>query len=90
MINFIILTLYQELNKKLINNNANNDVFIDQTNQNMVFSCFFKDFMYNNKSIIIDLFFSMNCSISQFHNCYTRIYNYQTYFLLCFPLEKIV
>ena len=90
LVNFIILTLHQELNKKVTNNNnANNDVFIDQTNQNMIFNYFVKDFMDNNQSIISDLFYSMNCTISQCHNCYTRIYNYQTYFFLCFPLEEI-
>jgi len=90
LVNFIILTLHQELNKKAKNNNdTNNDVFIDQTNQNMIFNYFVKDFMDNNQSIISDLFYSMNCTISQCHNCYTRIYNYQTYFFLCFPLEEI-
>ena len=89
LVNFIILTLHQELNKKVANNNDNNDVFIDQRNQYIVFNAFVKDFMDNNKSIISDLFYSMNCSISQCHNCNTRIYNYQTYFFICFPLEEI-
>ena len=89
LVNFIILTLHQELNKKVANNNANNDEFIDQRNQYMVFNAFVKDFMDNNHSIISDLFYSMNCSISQCHNCNTRIYNYQTYFFVCFPLEEI-
>ena len=89
LVNFIILTLHQELNKKVNEDNDNNDVFIDQRNQNMVFNAFVKDFMDNNKSIISDLFYSMDCSISQCHNCNTRIYNYQTYFFICFPLEEI-
>ena len=91
LVNFLIMTLHKELNTidiKSINNNQNNGV-IDQTNQNLVFQLFVQDFMEKNRSIISDLFYSMNCNTTQCSFCNTKIYNYQIYFFLTFPLEEV-
>ena len=45
--------------------------------------------MENNQSIISDLFYGMNCNITQCGKCQRKIYNYQTYFFLVFPLEEV-
>ena len=89
LVNFIIMTLHNELN------NSNNlisepdNIIIDQTNQQMVFNCFIQEFMAKNHSIISDLFYSVNCNVTQCTSCNTKIYNYQTYFFINFPLEEI-
>ena len=90
LVNFIIMTLHSELNN---NNNIlisePDNIIIDQTNQQMVFNCFVQDFMAKNHSIISDLFYSMNCNVTQCTSCNTKIYNYQTYFFINFPLEEV-
>ena len=89
LVNFIIMTLHNELN-----NNSNmvsepDNIIIDQTNQQMVFNYFIQEFMAKNHSIISDLFYSVNCNVTQCTSCNTKIYNYQTYFFINFPLEEI-
>ena len=82
------MTLHEELNKA---NNINNDngVILDQRNQQVMFNNFFQNFKESNNSIISDLFYAINCNITQCGNCQTKTYNYQTYFFLVFPLEEI-
>ena len=88
LVNFIIMTLHEELNKaKKIN--EDNDINIDQTNKQLIFNNFAKDFMDKNQSIISDLFYAINCSITECLNCHIKLYNYQTYFFMTFPLEEI-
>ena len=89
LVNFIILTLHLELNKENKKNENNNNIIIDQTNKQLVFNYYIQDFIYKNNSIISNLFYSTNCSISKCSNCHTIIYNYQTYFFLIFPLEEV-
>ena len=90
LVNFIILTLHLELNK--IKNspvqNTSNDL-IDQTNQMLIFKNFAQDFMSKNQSIISDLFYAINCNVTECYNCHVKIYNYQTYFFIIFPLEEV-
>ena len=88
LVNFIIMTLHEELNKA---NNINNDnnIIIDQRNQQLMFNNFAQYFVKANKSIISDLFYGINCNITQCGGCGTQSYNYQTYFFLVFPLEEI-
>ena len=83
------MTLHSELNMANNNNLINNDIQIDQTNIQLVFNCYMQDFINKNNSIISNLFYSTNCSISQCSNCNINIYNYQTYFFLIFPLEEV-
>ena len=91
LVNFIIMTLHSELNMNINNNliNQPDNIIIDQTNQQMVFNCFVQEFMAQNHSIISDLFYSVNCNVTQCTSCNTKIYNYQTYFFINFPLEEI-
>ena len=88
LVNFIIMTLHEELNKAK-NISEENDIYIDQTNKQLVFNNFAKDFMDKNQSIISDLFYAINCSITECFNCHIKIYNYQTYFFMTFPLEEV-
>ena len=91
LVNFIIMTLHSELNR--VNTNTNNkinlNINLDQRNKDLVFNHFMMDFMETNKSIISDLFYGVNFSITQCQNCFTRSYNYQTFFFLTFPLEEV-
>jgi len=89
LVNFIIMTLHQELNKsqkKIINNN---NIFLDQRNQQIMFNNFAQHFTSENQSIVSDLFYGINCNITLCCNCNTNIYNYQIYFFLVFPLEEV-
>ena len=58
LVNFIIMTLHEELNKANNVPNFQNGIMIDQTNKEMVFNCFVKEFKKNNQSIISDLFYA--------------------------------
>ena len=90
LVNFIIMTLHEELNKaKGIDQNDNSLPIIDQTNKNQVFQIFIEDFKKRNQSIISDLFYAINCNITKCGNCQIEIYNYQIYFFLIFPLEEV-
>ena len=89
LVNFIILTLHEELNKAKNIENEPNNIFIDQRNKQLIFNNFVESFKAKNKSIISDLFYAMNCSITQCHNCKNNLYNYQTYFFITFPLEEV-
>jgi len=88
LVNFIIMTLHLELNKAEKRNNKINN-FIDQRNQQIMFEEFAKNFALENQSIISDLFYGINCNITQCCNCNSNIYNYQIYFFLVFPLEEV-
>ena len=48
-----------------------------------------EDFTKNNKSIISDLFYSTNCNITECFNCHIKIYNFQIYYFIIFPLEEV-
>ena len=88
LVNFIIMQLHDELNKvkgdKVQNNN-----FIDQRNPSLVLNNFVNNFTSKNQSIISDLFYAMNKTITRCSGCNATIYNYQTYFFLVFPLEEV-
>jgi ubiquitin C-terminal hydrolase len=88
LVNFIIMTLHEELNKG-INTNNDEDYLIDQSDQIKVFNNFTENFKKSNQSIISDIFYSMNFSITECSNCHIKLYNYQIYFFLVFPLEEI-
>ena len=88
LVNFIIMTLHKELNKAK-NKNNNDNIIIDQRNPKIMLKNFKANFIENNKSIMSDLFYGMNCNITQCCRCRTKIYNYQTYFFIVFPLEEI-
>ena len=89
LVNFIIMTLHEELNKVKVNDANDQDYLIDQTNKKLVLENFLKEFTSKNQSIISDLFYAMNCSITECTNCHVKLYNYQIYFFIIFPLEEV-
>ena len=90
LVNFFIMTLHEELNRATpdASNNASN-ILLDQRNQAQMLQIFSDNFRKNYRSIISDLFYAMNCNITQCTNCNTVSYNYQVYFFLIFPLEEV-
>jgi len=91
LVNFIIMTLHLELNRANPNNyNMNNhNIILDQRNKQLMLNNYVTEFMKSNQSIISDLFYAMNCNITQCNACFQQIYNFQTYFFIIFPLEEI-
>ena len=88
LVNFIIMTLHEELNT--IQNQINNTAFnLDQTNMNLMYNAFVQNFNANNNSKISDLFYALNYNITECQLCHVKSYNFQTYFFLIFPLEEI-
>ena len=91
LVNFIIMTLHEELNSFKSNNNTpyNPNMIMQQTNQLFMYNTFIQNFNQVNKSIISDLFYGINCNITQCGGCNTQTFNYQTYFFIVFPLEEV-
>ena len=90
LVNFIIMTLHGELNKiKAKSMNINNPSTEAQRNQQFMLNNFIQNFQAENKSIISDLFYAMNCNIIQCFGCKSQTFNYQTYFFIIFPLEEV-
>ena len=90
LVNFLLMTLHSELNKTPQNQiEDNNNIFLDQRDKGKMFNNFASNFTKNFLSIISDLFYAMNCNITQCSNCKTISYNYQIYFFLIFPLEEV-
>ena len=90
LVNFFIMTLHEELNRATpdaINNEGN--ILLDQRNQALMLKIFTDNFRKSYRSIISDLFYGMNCNITQCGSCNTVSYNYQIYFFLIFPLEEV-
>ena len=90
LVNFIIMTLHEELNKAPKNPNSNINMFqINQTNEKEILDCFIKCFMNDNQSIISDIFYGVSKTGTQCSRCRTIKYNFQAYFFLIFPLEEV-
>jgi len=91
LVNFLLMTLHEELNIPIQNqvDNNNGNMFMDQTNQLLMFNKFIQNFAQNYRSVISDLFYALNCNITQCGNCQKISYNYQIYFFLNFPLEEV-
>ena len=92
LVNFIIMTLHEEMNRvEKSNQNKNNfmNIEINQTNKNDVLQNFMKFFQGENKSKISDLFYAQNNTMTTCQKCKETKYNFQTYFFLIFPLEEV-
>ena len=90
LVNFLIMTLHEELNKAKKNKElSSTDVFINQSNRELVFNNFAQTFMKENMSLISDLFYAINNNVTECLNCHNRKYNFQIYFFLIFPLEEV-
>ena len=94
LINFMLEEMNQELskiNKSITSRNNNRQINpnIDQTNQQLTLNNFKQTFQKNNDSIISRTFFFIIESKSQCQCCKFITYNYQSLFLLEFPLEAV-
>ena len=89
LVNFIIMTLHDELN---IYQKNNNNVIMNpklQSNQMFVFNNFMDSFFKENKSIISDIFYGIQHSTTFCSQCRGLKHNYEVYFFLTFPLEEV-
>ena len=86
LVNFIIMTLHDELNEgtKFEDKNAP-----PQENELLILNYFKKSYYQENKSIICDLFYGINDTKYTCGSCNTNKYNYQISFFYIFPLEEI-
>ena len=90
LVNFLIMTLHEELNKADNNQNVNSsNILIDQSNRDLVLKNFSECFVKENMSLISDLFYAMNNNVTECCNCHNKKYNFQIYFFLNFPLEEV-
>ena len=90
LVNFIIMTLHEELNKsKKYQNNFIDDFNIDQSNQTIVFDNFLNSFIKENQSIISDIFYGVTHTITNCLGCGIYKHNFEAFFFLNFPLEEI-
>ena len=90
LVNFIIMTLHEELNKAPKNNNINcSNPLINQSNREVVLSFFMESFIKENISLISDLFYAMSDNVTLCLNCNNYKYSFQIYFFLNFPLEEV-
>ena len=89
LVNFLIMTLHEELNAAPKQNNSNSNIFIDQCNKDLILNNFMLNFAQENRSLISDLFYGTNSNVTKCLNCRKDKYNYQIYFFIIFPLEEI-
>ena len=87
LINFIIMTLHEELNKsKVDTNNYNNK---NPTNEPLMLNDFLIRFSKENCSIISDIFYGAKHSIYRCSSCLKQTHNFDIFFFLSFPLEEV-
>ena len=84
-----LILLHEELNKKTLNNNINNNIIQNTTNFYEAFQCFYSDFQNNYCSKISELFYGIQMTETTCLNCNSSQYNFQTYFSLIFSLKKV-
>jgi len=88
LINFIVMTLHEELNE-IKNDIIINNQEVDQRNKEAVFEEFRTDYIKRYNSIASTLFYGSNYSVSQCTQCNIKLYNYQVFFFIIFPLEEV-
>ena len=94
LINFIIMTLHEELNETQINPNyaleSNyENIFQIQKDKIQMYTKFVNSFNKSHNSFIQSLFFAVNYNMCQCLNCQALTYNFQIYYYLFFPLEEV-
>ena len=90
LVNFIIMTVHDELNKAPKKSPSSLNMFIvDQTNEKEILANFVKSFANENQSIVSDIFYGISKTGTQCSRCRIIKYNFQAYFFLIFPLEEI-
>ena len=90
LVNFIIMTLHKELNKKDEIPDKDKALPQNPSNKEQSYLFFENEILRDHKSIISDLFYGINRNETQCCFCNGRIYNYQTYFFIKFPLEEVL
>ena len=88
LVNFIIMTLHEELNEKQ-KQNININIQGYQDNEQYVLQCFYNMFNAENKSIISDIFYGYSHTLTKCSNCPFYKHNFEVYFFLIFPLEEV-
>jgi ubiquitin C-terminal hydrolase len=84
--------MHKELNNfdmNSINFNEMNNPMKDQRNEKGEYKIFIEDYYSSNSSIIQKLFYGEQESISVCHNCNVKMYNFNVFSFLIFPLEKV-
>ena len=90
LVNFLIMTLHQELNKAPQKKDLNeSNLSIDQSKRDLVLSNFIQGFYNENQSLISDIFYAVNDNCTKCCHCNITKYNFQVYFFLNFPLEEV-
>ena len=92
LINFLLEVLNYELSQLYCskkNNYAKNTFMMDPTNMMLILDNFRIEFTKNNKSIISQNFFFILQTNTLCYGCHILKYNFQSLFLLEFPLELV-
>ena len=92
LVNFIIMTLHEELNQSVVNNNINsinNTSLNNNDNKDFVFKVFYDEYQRTFRSKISELFYAIQQTETKCLRCKRSQYNFQAYFFLVFPLEEV-
>ena len=92
--NFLIMKIHEELNEKntnldKTNHKQNSNIQINQTNQQEMLYNFWDNFTKNYNSRISTIFYGCTKNQMVCQNCGIITFNFELYFFLIFPLEKI-
>jgi ubiquitin C-terminal hydrolase len=95
LLTFILMQLHDELNNPINNNNNNQSQNIIaniniQTDKKAMLKQFLPYFKNNYRSIISELFYGLTYNETQCLFCKTKLYNYQTFNFLIFPLSQVL
>ena len=91
LVNFIIMTLHEELNENIVGNNMTQiNNFVNPNNNNLdLFTEFYEEYKRTFRSKISELFYAIQQTETKCLNCQNSQFNYQAYFFLVFPLEEV-
>ena len=89
LVNFIIMTMHEELNIGQKQNNMIMNLQAFQTNEQMMLNCFMNIFYTENNSIISKIFYGVTHTYTKCSNCPFYKHNFEAYFFLIFPLEEV-
>ena len=91
LVNFIIMTLHEELNTHFSGTNSNDNNPLNNMNNNRIitYNLFLQEYKRTFKSKISDIFYAILETETKCLNCLNIQYNCQAYFFLVFPLEEV-
>ena len=94
LLTFMLMQLHDELNRPINNNNGMNQNMIAninmQQNKKLMLEAFVPYFKNNYRSIISELFYGLTYNETQCQFCKRKLYNYQTFNFLIFPLAQVL